>query len=513
MMIIKKTKWLTLDDLLFCGSIAAFFLLLTTTSSPLYPMNTWVDANSFMTMGKGMFNGLVPYRDLFEQKGPLLYLIHGLSWLIDNTGFFGVYLFEVISLTITLILASKLVRLFVAPMYSYLIIPVFACLPLLSRNFDNGGSAEEFSFALIMGVFYLMARHFKQTEPQPMNSWTALLLGFLAGCIFMIKYTMLGLWIGLAIVLAVDCIGRRKFAELLRIAGFFICGIVLAWIPWQIYFGLNHAIDDFFYTYIYVNLTCYQADLTLFQSIRLTGGTLLWGFNNNLIAALLTLFGLTAFSFRTSPFRKGIFRFGLPICFVTLIITTYYGGHDFGYYLLALFPFLIFGLIAVAAAISRRRELKFNRKHMAALLICGILVLTVATVSYSPNIPIASQSRKDLPQYRFAAIINQVPGATLLNYGFLDGGFYTAANITPTFKYFMLNNISYSRYPEMRDEQDRYIRERLATFVVLRMSTETGADTYPAARLQENYDLVDEMSYNYINSGQKFRFALYKVKN
>lgn len=512
-MMIKKTKWLTLDDLLFCGSIAAFFLLLTSTSSPLYPMNVWVDSNSFMTMGKGMISGLVPYQDLFEQKGPLLYLIHGLGWLIDNTGFLGVYIFEVISLTITLILASKLVQLFVSPIYSYLIIPVFTFLILVSRNFDSGDSAEEFCFALIMGAFYLMAKHFKHPEPQPMHSWTALLLGVLAGCAFMIKFTMLGLWIGLAIVLAIDCIRRRKFAELLRIAGFFICGIVLAWIPWQIYFGLNNAIDDFFYVYIYVNLNSYLVDLSSFERIRLTGGTLLWGFNNNLIASLLTLFGLIAFSFRTSPFRKGIFRFGLPICFVALIITTYYGGHDFGYYLLALFPFLIFGLIAVAAAVIRRSTLKFSQKQIAALLICGMLILTVATVSYSPNIPLTSQNREDLPQYRFAAIVNQVPGATLLNYGFLDGGFYTAANITPAFKYFMLNNISYDRYPEMRDEQDRYIRERLATFVVLRMNKDKGADSYPAAGLRENYDLVDEMVYSYITTGQNFRFALYKVKN
>lgn len=510
---IKKTKWLTLGDLLFCGSIAAFFLLLTTTSSPLYPMNTWVDANSFMTMGKGMIHGLVPYRDLFEQKGPLLYLIHGLAWLIDNTGFLGVYIFEVISLTITLILASKLVRLFVAPVYCYLIIPVFACLPLISRNFDNGGSAEEFSFALILGVFYLMARHFKQSEPQPMSSRTALVIGILAGCVFMIKYTMLGLWIGLAIVLAIDCIGRRKFAELLRLAGFFIAGIIIAWIPWLIYFGLNNAIGDFLYIYIYVNLNAYQADKSLLESIRMTGGTLLWGFNNNLIASLLTIFGLVVFSLRTSPFRKGIFRFGLPICFVVLIATTYFGGHDFGYYFLALFPFLIFGLIAVAVVFSRRRTLVIDRRQRAALLICGLLVLSVATVSYSPNIPITGQTRENLPQYRFAAIINQVPGATLLNYGFLDGGFYTAANITPTFKYFMLNNISYSRYPEMRNEQDRYIRERLPTFVVLRMNKDTGADTYPAARLRENYDLVDEMDYYYVNSGQNFKFALYKAKN
>ncbi|MFQ9073882.1 MAG: hypothetical protein ACLR43_15090 [Faecalibacillus faecis] len=47
-----------------------------------------------------MFNGKVPYKDLFEQKGPLLYLIYGIGYLISHDTFLGVYLLEVISYTI-----------------------------------------------------------------------------------------------------------------------------------------------------------------------------------------------------------------------------------------------------------------------------------------------------------------------------------------------------------------------------------------------------------------------------
>ena len=44
-----------------------FTLLICSKNSPLYPYNDWVDGNAFFTMGKGMFNGKVPYKDLFEQ--------------------------------------------------------------------------------------------------------------------------------------------------------------------------------------------------------------------------------------------------------------------------------------------------------------------------------------------------------------------------------------------------------------------------------------------------------------
>lgn len=77
-----------------------FTLLICSKNSPLYPYNDWVDGNAFFTMGKGMFNGKVPYKDLFEQKGPLLYLIYGIGYLISHDTFLGVYLLEVISYTI-----------------------------------------------------------------------------------------------------------------------------------------------------------------------------------------------------------------------------------------------------------------------------------------------------------------------------------------------------------------------------------------------------------------------------
>mgnify|MGYP001729732097 FL=1 len=42
-----------------------------------------------------MFNGSVLYRDIYEQKGPLLYFVHGLAGLVSETNFIGVYLVEV----------------------------------------------------------------------------------------------------------------------------------------------------------------------------------------------------------------------------------------------------------------------------------------------------------------------------------------------------------------------------------------------------------------------------------
>ena len=67
----KKKK--TVFIYCFCLLTATMILLFCSQNSPLYPMNDWVDVNAFFTVGKGMMNGLVPYKDLFEQISLPLY--------------------------------------------------------------------------------------------------------------------------------------------------------------------------------------------------------------------------------------------------------------------------------------------------------------------------------------------------------------------------------------------------------------------------------------------------------
>ena len=80
-------------------------LLIASTSSPLYATNFWTDTNIYFTIGRGMTQGLMPYTDLFDHKGPLLYMLYALGALVSDTSFFGVFLLEVASLTAMLMLS------------------------------------------------------------------------------------------------------------------------------------------------------------------------------------------------------------------------------------------------------------------------------------------------------------------------------------------------------------------------------------------------------------------------
>lgn len=117
---------------------------------------------------------------------------------------------------------------------------------------------------------------------------------------------------------------------------------------------------------------------------------------------------------------------------------------------------------------------------LAYMVICILL-----TCKNSSNFEFRKVKKEDLVQYQFAEIINQKPDATLLNYGFLDGGFYTVTGIVPDLKHFHKPNIEYEKYPEIMDEQNRYVREKVVDFVVIRVLKEE--DSLQIPYLYENY--------------------------
>ena len=89
------------------------FAVLTVCSknSFLYPMNDWVDVNCFFTVGRGITHGLVPYRDLYDQKGPLLYFVYALAALISEHSFLGVFVIETLLFALLLFIGGRIAEL------------------------------------------------------------------------------------------------------------------------------------------------------------------------------------------------------------------------------------------------------------------------------------------------------------------------------------------------------------------------------------------------------------------
>ena len=157
---------------LWCLLSAFVIMAVCTKSSFLYVFNIWDDANSYFTVGKCIFRGFVPYRDLFDQKGIMLYFIYGLASLISATTFRGVFVMEIIAALFSLLAILKIYQLFLEPSsFPYILTPITGAVIYSSLNFYWGGSAEEFLFPFIMWGMYYSVRYFRKEFPETMESF------------------------------------------------------------------------------------------------------------------------------------------------------------------------------------------------------------------------------------------------------------------------------------------------------------------------------------------------------
>lgn len=463
----------TLRRWLWCAGAAAVLLLVCSKSSPLYPLNDWMDANIFFTVGKSMMNGLAPYRDVFDHKGPVLYLLYGLGWGLDHTGFFGVWLLEIAAVTVFLEASLRAVRCCTGPLHpAWAVIPAAALLA--SPMFAHGGSAEEFLLPFLALALAAALQVLAGEAPLPRGA--VLAQGFLAGCALWLKYTAAGFYLAWAAVAAL-CYWRRGWRrELGRSCLLWLGGAVLATLPWLAWFAANGALDALFEVYFYDNLFLYAGQggggpLALLRKLW-------WCAHDNPLPVLLMLL---APLWALAAHRKALLA-ALAALMAGLAATAMAGEGYLVYYGLVLGVFTPLGLVPLVRAwrnCAPRPALRRVAPWLGAVLAAALCLLG------SANAKLLGRPAEELPQLRFAAQINAGPDASLLNYGTLDGGFYTATGLLPPCRFFCVTNMP---LPAQQEQQDALLGDGAVTWVVT-LDPEL-AQRFPA------YELADAATYD-----------------
>ena len=263
-MTFSVSPWLRGKRLL-CLCFAAAFCIITvmSTCSFLYPTNAWGDAQCFYTVGKSIAHGKVLYRDIYEQKGPLLYFLHAcVEWLPFESAnpFLEIYILQVFCATAVLFFLMKILTLYLGERRR-----VLTCLPLLcvlvycNRAYALGDSAEEFSLVMAAYVLYATLRMLR-SEKHELSRHSLFAIGVLCGCVLWIKYTCLAFAVGALIVPLCVVIRERNWRLLGRAAAFVSLGVLVASLPVLVYFAVHHAFDALWEVYFYNNIFAYSAN-------------------------------------------------------------------------------------------------------------------------------------------------------------------------------------------------------------------------------------------------------------
>lgn len=492
--------------LLFCFAAAALYLLFCSKSSPLYPMNDWVDVNCFYTMGDSLLHGLVPYRDLYEQKGPVLYFVYAVIAFLSPDSFFGVWLLEILTYGLFLYFSGKIMGLYLGDsMLVWFLTAVLGGLIPIAKAFAHGASVEEMCLFMSAYGLYVALRAMK--EKRVLTFREAFLCGIWAAILLWIKYTMLGLYLGLAIFIIIWYLGwGHGFKALWKTIGAFFAGIGVVSGVVFLYFLITGALGDLFTVYFYNNIFLYAKEP---EQSRLA--TIITCLKNTLkLNKSYTLLFVPAAIWAVVRAVKDIrLLLLLALSAGGLTLGTYWGGWGMPYYGLVFAVFALFGLLAVGEALRLCRAERLlslitrGSRGIAAIWAAVLVVLMgIVCLNKSGNTYLMSYEKEDIPQYQFAEIINETEDATLLNFGFLDGGFYFAADVVPTSRFFCLLNVN---APDMWQTMYRHVNQGLVDYVVTR-DRELGSYSVDPSL----YECVDQAGLFF--EGKVRTYYLYRLK-
>lgn len=489
--------------LIFCFVISFVLLMIVSRSSFLYSFNNWNDANAFFTMGKSLMNGKVIYKELFEQKGPLLYLIYGIGYLISNKTFLGVFILEVISSTIFSYIICKIINLYLDKKYIYFILPIFLMILYASRAFSYGGSCEEFCLPFLGYSLYKLLVYSKERKIKYIDIY---IVGFVSGLVFLMKYTLLGISFSFCIYVFVSLLLSKEYKKAFLFPFVFLVGMLTSVLPWILYFLNNNALYDFINSYILINAFSYGISHTsLISRIFNCFYFFIRNLYSSSIYAFVIFFMILIFLLNKSKVILSE-KIGILCAMLFSVLFIYICGSYFYYYVFPIYIFLIFAFIGIFILIDK--FLIKSDKNITIILGFIITILSIISSYYlSPNTQFMNYKKEELPQYQFAKIINESKNPTILNYGFLDMGFYTVTGVIPNTKYFEKQNLKYERYPENIDDLNSYIENKNVEYVIY---VKTENQNFPVSdKLDINYDLIAEYNNKKIDD---FTYYLYKLK-
>lgn len=487
--------------------LAAFMVLLfASRSSFLYPCNDWNDANSYFSVGKALFNGKMPYRDVFDQKGMYLYFLYGLAYLVSHTTFFGVFILEVILAVFDLWGFFRILQLYVKRSTALFLSPLVLATAFCSDSFYWGGSAEEVCFPFLVWGFYLSLDYFKNQYPQRKMSRKSLFFGgLLAGMVANIKFTVLGFFFAWMMCVAFAFLAKKDLWGAVKACLVFLLGMVVPFVPWLIYFGVNHGLYEWYWGYVYINVFVYS-DLngegpTLYERVYTLSKLLYWLIRTNFIYFVFVIPGVLWQFFGRK--KKWLERFNLfALCFF-LFLGIYIGGAHLPYYALPLSVFGVLGFALLGKGMEwAAGRLLAERKVKLYPVLPGALSLAVSAgivFGLSMNIPHMSEKKEDIFLYQFKEIVEQTKDPTLLNISCLDAGLYTVCDIVPTCRWFQTQTL---HIDDVLRDQEQYIREGRTDYVLAR-------DEYPAV-IEERYELVAQAPWN--QGELEFTYYLFRLK-
>ena len=363
--------------------LVAFIFLL---NSPLHiwrGANSGTDSSVFKTVALMMQHGFMPYKDTFDHKGPLIYIYNYIGNIISY--YRGIWIIELISLSVTLCYLYKIARLKCSNTISYII--SILSLTVLFNYFEGGNLTEEYALPFIAYSLYIFLDYLINSK---VNKLRLILCGLSCGAVLLLRPNMIGTWFVFCLAILIDCIKKKKYNELLKLILYFAIGLLIILVPVITWIIINGALDEFWNSYITFNSTYTEASTNSIRIIDMWNS--LFNFINNNI--ILATFVIMIISIKDN--KKNIIYLIYIIVSLLLICLS---GREYPHYMMIFIPVIVYPFSILFDFINKNT--KKNYFNIASTLIIIYLMSNII-------IPTWIETVKDIPKYYFSKDKNNI---------------------------------------------------------------------------------------------------------
>lgn len=453
--LILQQKQKRFDRRVFWGlALAAVFLtFLICPFSPIFRYNFEPDEICYHTMSLGWLRGKLPYRDLFDHKGPLTYIIYALGLLLTGKNSIGImFVFMAINAAVFIYIYRILKLCFERDRALGGTILLLILFFLIKGSlYASGTKPDHFILLMLLISEYIYVRGIKrygdkqkatksdsaETEAAsskivstPVYTYREMLLmGLCCGAVFMIKLNVciyFFLFVGIYFLwLLIRKLGKAFLAS----CGMFLLGIAGVSAPFFAYFYAKDALSDFLYAYFQFN-TGYarSGGIHILMSRPFISSE-----NKLIIIILFAMLGLASCVFLSGKTNKWTHRLLIICGLLTYVVLAF--PEVFAYSFVLLIPLYIWGcmiLVDLLFAFLSPKSMHVALGVLATFITVNFTLYNLVILPSLPKEPTEFELKMD--EYYEAH-----PDSTNLYFWNLcDMFFYSKTTTTPDFKYFYI---------------------------------------------------------------------------
>lgn len=322
--------------------------------------NTRVDSSVFKYVARVISSGGMPYKDAFDHKGPLIYLINVFGMKIAEWR--GVWVFESLAIFVTFFFMYRITRLCVGRGMSILLLII--CASPLFSYFEGGNLTEEYAMPFIAISIYIFEDYFLRSK---IDSIRLAVCGLSFAAILLLRPNMCAVWLVMCVGVLIQCIWRKQQKNLLRFIAYFLLGALVLLVPIILWLAVNGALKACIDDYIIFNMQ-YSQDATS-ASVANRVDSLIYFLDEG-----LTLFSICGLAY-VGYIKKDFFDIlhlvyiGMTLLFICV------SGLRFGHYGMILVPALSYPL---ARLVSVLRE-NVSERNLSNLFVIYLLISFAAS--------------------------------------------------------------------------------------------------------------------------------------